>query len=112
MHASIEQAKPGTPVSNAIAVFEKMVRGSPYVAAADRLKTARIAHGIGLDLIEPPSMSYADKTILKPGMVLTIEPSIHLPEIGFFMLEEDVLITENGNRILSDPAPAEIPELG
>jgi Xaa-Pro dipeptidase len=112
LHASIEQAKPGAPVSNAIAVFEKMLRASPYVEAADRLRTARIAHGIGLDLIEPPSMSYADSTILKPGFVLTIEPSIYLPEIGFFMLEEDVLITETGNKILSDPAPAEIPELG
>jgi Xaa-Pro aminopeptidase len=112
VHACIRETKPGAPVSNAIAAFEKLLRASPYAEVADRLKTARVAHGIGLDLIEPPSMSFVDQTILQPGMILTIEPSIYLPDIGFFMIEEDVLVTENGHRILSDPAPAELPEVG
>lgn len=112
LHTCIEQARPGAPISNAVAAFEKMLRASCYADAANSLKTARIAHGIGLDLIEPPSMCYADQTILQPGTVLTIEPRMYLPEIGFFLLEEDVLITENGYKILSDPAPAELPELG
>ena len=112
LHACIEEARPGAPVSAAVARFEGMLRDSPYAECADRLETARIAHGVGLDLIEPPSMSYADPTILEPGMVLTIEPSIHVPEIGFFMVEEDVAITDSGPEILSVPAPAEIVELG
>lgn len=110
-HACIAEAKPGAPVKNAIARFQTMLRASPYAELADGLKTKRVAHGVGLDLIEPPSMSFVDETILVPGTILTIEPSIYLPSIGFFMLEEDVLVTETGHRILSDPAPPELPEL-
>jgi Xaa-Pro aminopeptidase len=111
LHECIEEARPGAPVSNAIARYEKRLRRSPYAAVADRLKTARVAHGIGLDLIEPPSMSFEDPTILEPGMVLTIEPSLYVEGAGFFMLEEDVLVTDSGFEILSDPAPPELPEL-
>lgn len=111
-HAAIEEAKPGAPVSNAMARFQKMVRASPFSELADGLKVKRIAHGVGLDLIEPPSLSFDDKTILEPGTVLTIEPSIYTPDVGFFMIEEDVVVTESGPKILSDPAPPELREIG
>lgn len=108
--ASIAAAKPGRPMGETVALVEKMLRASPYAALADRLKTARIGHAVGLDLTEPPSMSYDERQELVPGMVLTIEPSILVPGLGFFMVEEDVLITETGNEILSPPAPADLPE--
>lgn len=39
---------------------------------------------------------------LRPGMVLTVEPGIYLPEEGIGVrLEDDVLITDEGNRVLS-----------
>ena len=40
--------------------------------------------------------------MLKPGMVMTVEPGIYLPDIGGVRIEDDVLITENGCRLLSD----------
>ena len=55
-------------------------------------------------------MSYDERQELVPGMVLTIEPSILVPGLGFFMVEEDVLITEDGNETLSPPAAPELPE--
>jgi Xaa-Pro dipeptidase len=111
-HAAIEETRANTPASLGIARVQEMMRASPYASLADGLAKARIAHGIGLDLTEPPSLSFTDRTLIVPGMVLTIEPGIYLPEIGFFMLEEDVLVTEAGPEILSRPAPAELPELG
>ena len=112
MHACIAEVKPGAPVSNAIAAYARKLEGTPHTEALERLKTARVAHGFGLDLIEPPSMSYADPTILEPGTVLTIEPTLTVPGAGFFILEEDVLVTETGFEIMTKPAPPELPELG
>jgi len=112
MHACIAEAKPGAPVSNAIRAYARKLEGTPHTEALERLKTARVAHGFGLDLIEPPSMSYADPTILAPGTVLTIEPTLSVPGAGFFILEEDVLVTETGYELMTEPAPPELPELG
>lgn len=109
--ASIEAAQPGRPMAETVAPVERMLRASPYAELAVKLKTSRIGHAVGLDLTEPPSMSYNERSILQPGMVLTIEPSIYLPELGFFMVEEDVLITETGNEILSPQAAPELPEV-
>lgn len=111
VHLCIQETQPGAPISNLIARYEKKMRHSPYADLADSLKLSRIGHSCGLELIELPSISFVDKTILEPGTVLTIEPCISGNE-GFFMLEEDVLVTETGFEILSDPAPAELLEIG
>jgi Xaa-Pro dipeptidase len=109
LHECIREIKPGAPISNQIARYRDRLRASPYSHLAEKL--GRIGHGCGLELTEPPSISFVDTTILEPGTVLTVEPSISVKE-GFFMLEEDVLVTETGYEVLSDPAPAELPELG
>lgn len=58
-------------------------------------------HGIGLDVHEGPSASVVSDIILQPGMLLTVEPGIYLSGIGGVRIEDDILITETGNQILS-----------
>jgi Xaa-Pro aminopeptidase len=61
--------------------------------------THSLGHGIGLDIHEPPTVRETGPyscVSLQPGMVLTIEPGIYLPEIGGVRLEDTVLITETG----------------
>jgi Xaa-Pro aminopeptidase len=43
---------------------------------------------------------------LAPGMVVTIEPGIYLPELkSGIRIEDDILITTAGNRNLTDQIP-------
>ncbi len=56
-------------------------------------------HGIGLSLHEPPFLGKGD-FMLKPGMVLCIEPGIYMDDWGL-RIEEMVLVTETGAEILS-----------
>ena len=49
---------------------------------------------------------------LAPGMVITVEPGIYLPDemIGV-RIEDDVLVTQNGNRVLSSQIPKEVADV-
>jgi Xaa-Pro aminopeptidase len=58
-------------------------------------------HGIGLDIHEEPFMSTKCDIILKPGMVITVEPGIYIPNLGGVRIEDDLLITDYGNKILT-----------
>lgn len=58
-------------------------------------------HGIGLEVHESPGLSFRSETVLEPNMVVTVEPGIYLPEIGGVRIEDDIVITEDGNRRLT-----------
>ncbi|KGP72933.1 M24 family metallopeptidase [Pontibacillus yanchengensis] len=58
-------------------------------------------HGIGLDVHEGPGLSFRSKETLQPGMVVTVEPGIYVPNVGGCRIEDDTVITENGNERLS-----------
>ena len=62
-----------------------------------------LGHGLGLDIHEDPYFNQlATDVVLEPGMVMTVEPGIYLPGSGGVRIEDDVLITDDGCRVLSD----------
>ena len=62
-----------------------------------------LGHGLGRQVHEAPYFNNLETgTALEPGMVMTVEPGIYLPGIGGVRIEDDVLITESGHRVLSD----------
>ncbi len=60
-----------------------------------------LGHGIGLEVHESPAINRRNKKPLKAGMVITIEPGIYLPKWGGIRIEDMVLVTEDGCRVLS-----------
>lgn len=58
-------------------------------------------HGIGMEVHEAPGLSFRSETVLKPNMVVTVEPGIYLPEIGGVRIEDDIVITKDGNERLT-----------
>jgi Xaa-Pro aminopeptidase len=60
-----------------------------------------LGHGIGLEVHEAPGVRIGSEDELKPGMVLTIEPGIYVPDWGGIRIEDDVLVTPDGCEILS-----------
>ena len=60
-----------------------------------------LGHGLGLLVHEAPRLAVKSPTILKPGMVVTVEPGIYLPGWGGVRIEDDVLVTRTGHEVLT-----------
>ncbi|RME41951.1 MAG: M24 family metallopeptidase, partial [Planctomycetota bacterium] len=60
-----------------------------------------LGHGLGRNVHEAPSLSWRSRERLRPGMVVTVEPGIYLPGVGGVRIEDDVLVTPQGHRVLS-----------
>ena len=66
------------------------------------------SHFMGLDVHDPGEKSMK----LKPGMVLSCEPGLYIPNEGIgIRIENDILITEDGNKDLMESIPIEIDEI-
>ncbi len=57
-------------------------------------------HGLGLEVHEPPRMS-AVPSLLKAGHVVTVEPGLYYHGVGGVRIEDVVLVTTTGCRVLS-----------
>ncbi|MBN1383661.1 MAG: aminopeptidase P family protein [Elusimicrobia bacterium] len=58
-------------------------------------------HGIGIDIHEEPMLSAGSDKILKKGMVVSVEPGIYIPDRFGVRIEDTVLVTENGCKVMT-----------
>lgn len=89
--------KPGLPILDAAK------KADDVFALAKLAMPHGLGHAIGLEIHEAPRVSTkvpTDKNFA-PGMILTLEPGLYDEKLGGCRLENDVLITEGGNEVIS-----------
>lgn len=103
--AALEVLKPGMTAEQpdlvAREILDRAGLGETFVH--------RTGRGVGLEGVERPEIGAGDKTVLAPGMVVTVEPSIYYQ--GFAVHVEDTyLITDAGHELLTR-TPREVRDL-
>jgi Xaa-Pro aminopeptidase len=103
--AAVAACAPGVPVTEIDAAARRIIDDAGY---ADQFPHG-VGHGLGLDVHETPFMGRkGEAACLRAGMIVTIEPGIYLPGIGGVRIEDDLLITRDGHRVLSDAVPRDL----
>ena len=64
--------------------------------------THRIGHGLGMDEHEEPYIFGGNSVLLEEGMCFSDEPGIYLPDWGGVRIEDDLTVTADGGRSISD----------
>ena len=94
---ALKYYKKDIPVRNAAMKVDKIF------AKAKMKMPHSLGHGTGLEIHEAPFVrSKASlETVFQPGMIVTLEPGLYDPELGGCRYENDILITEDGNEVLT-----------
>jgi len=93
-----EATRPGIPICDLV-----KAANAPLEKAGYPMAIARIGHGLGLDVHEPPSLGKENTTLTQPGMIFTIEPCLQYNEF-IIWVEDAIVITEKGYENLTPMA--------
>jgi Xaa-Pro aminopeptidase len=94
---ALEKVKAGMSIKD----LDMMVRGFIDEAGYGDYFRHGVGHGVGIAVHEAPAIISTGEGILEEDMVITIEPGIYLPNLGGVRLEDMVLITDNGSKVLT-----------
>ena len=101
----IKTAIPGATTNDIFNAMNKIIQDNGAIGN----NVGRLGHGLGLQLTEPPSHRFGDKTIIKENMVLTIEPAMEYAPGKMLVHEENIIIQKDGAELITKRAPQEIP---
>ena len=95
--AAIEAVKPGVSAGEVDEAARTVLRK----AGLGDYFTHSTGHGVGLEIHEVPRVASGQKEILKPGMVITIEPGVYFPGKWGIRIEDIVAVTGSGCEVLT-----------
>lgn len=98
--AAFRAVRPGATVQDVDDAARSVIREAGYIDTYIH----GTSHHLGLDVHDTADYGMP----LQPGMVITVEPGIYLPDLQIgIRIEDDVLVTRDGCRILSQQIPRE-----
>jgi Xaa-Pro aminopeptidase len=96
--AAIDAIRPGLTGEEVDRVARRIITRAGFGKAFGH----GLGHGTGLEIHEAPRLAVGQKTKLRPGMIVTVEPGVYVPGWGGVRIEDDVLVTRTGHEVLSD----------
>ena len=95
--AAIHAVRPGVSVAEVDAAARKVLTE----AGLGKNFTHSTGHGVGLEIHEAPRIAAGQREVLRPGMVITIEPGVYFPGKWGVRIEDMVAVGLGGCEILT-----------
>ena len=103
---AMDQMRPGMTGRQIDALARDVIREAGYGEYFGH----SLGHSVGLEIHERTIKKKNEKTVIQPGMVITVEPGIYIENFGGVRIEDVVVITENGCESLAH-SPKELIEI-
>lgn len=104
--AAIDAVRPGVSAASVDRAARQVLKGH----GLDKLFVHSTGHGLGLEIHEAPRLGKKEKTRLEESMAITIEPGVYEEGSGGVRIEDTVIVTATGCRVLT-PTPKELIEI-
>jgi Xaa-Pro aminopeptidase len=95
--AAVEVVRPGVAAAEVDAAARNVLRK----AKLSQYFTHSTGHGVGLEIHEAPRIATGQKDLLRPGMVITIEPGVYFPGKWGVRIEDMIAVTSTGCEVLT-----------
>lgn len=99
--AGLAASRPGATCADIFNAMQSVIGGGSDIG--------RVGHGLGMQLTEQPSLTSWETIPMRPGMVMTLEPSMEISPGKMMVHEENILITNDGCELLTKRAAPELP---
>jgi Xaa-Pro aminopeptidase len=101
MNAGIDAARPGARMADVCRAVNTVLEAQGYGEYCHPPHIRRRGHGLGFASMRPGDVALDNDTVLEPGMVFMIHPNQYLPETGYLLCGEPVLMGERSAEPLT-----------
>jgi Xaa-Pro aminopeptidase len=101
MDQGIAAAKPGVAMSEVCRAINTVLEAEGYGEYCHPPHIRRRGHGLGFASVRPGDVALDNTTVLEPDMLFMIHPNQYLPETGYLLCGEPVLLTPTGAEPLT-----------
>jgi Xaa-Pro aminopeptidase len=106
----IDKAKPGISLdelfSHSVSLAKQLGYAEQYLGP-EGYKVSFVAHGVGIEMSEPPFIAKGKREPLEPGMTFALEPKLVFENAFAAGIESVFLVTDTGARLITK-VPVEI----
>jgi Xaa-Pro aminopeptidase len=101
MDAGIAVARPGVAMSEVCRAINAVLEAQGYAEFCHPPHIRRRGHGLGFASVRPGDVALNNATVLEPDMLFMIHPNQYLPETGYLLCGEPVLLNARGAEVLT-----------
>ena len=101
MKNGIARAKPGSPMKDICQGVDDVLIDQGYAEYCQPPFMNRRGHGLGISSVRPGNVAFSNETILEDSMFFVVHPNQYIPEVGYLLCGEPIVIRDPSADVLT-----------